>query len=488
MKFLASEVLSENRKMTPQGYLLCTNVPIARIGDLTYQSKDIYNVPSDDGKVIVTRDEETLFNDKTLASFNGMPFTVHHPPAWDNEAMVDSENWKKYAAGFVQCARRGTGADSDLLMADILVQDKEAVDLINNGFRELSVGYTADFIPLGTGRAAQRNFRGNHVALVMKGRAGPRCAVRDSLENEEVNNVAKKNAVIEAFKTLIHGIGLDEDIEIKSKSVDEDIPKDGAVTDEDDKKCPKCGKEPCVCDEKDDPSKQRDEDVKEPDNPVKDEDPNDPHNPAQAAGEAAAVSDEVVKQIQACIEALSQRIKRVEDFAAKLGPLEEKEHGTELIDEGDPKDKPEEKKEEYCKCQDEADMNSFVEKIGILLDSSIELPDPATDSVEDIDKAICEGKRKVLSKAMENPNHKTIIDAVIGQKAIDSLTPEEINTAFRTACVSRHTTAKDSAFLENVVFANPDMLKDKDEHKKLMTGADLGELYKNHWKTHGGMN
>jgi hypothetical protein len=76
--------------------------------------------------------------------------------------------------------RRGVGIDDDVLMADLLIWDKDAIALIDRGKRELSVGYDADYEELGPGHGRQRNIRANHLALVERGRCGPRCAIGDS--------------------------------------------------------------------------------------------------------------------------------------------------------------------------------------------------------------------------------------------------------------------------------------------------------------------
>lgn len=487
MKYLISEELSDKRKTLPEGYLLCMDVPIARTGELTYLANDIPTCPAKDGKVIVEREESSLFNEKTLSSFNGKPFVVNHPPSWDKNAMIDAENWKKYAAGFVQCVRRGTGENKDLLLADILVQDETAVGYINNGLRELSIGYTADFIPVAPGRAKQSNLRGNHVALVIKGRAGSRCAIGDSME--EVKDLAEtKKSLMDSVMGIIKGLGLDSDPDFKEKiSCDEKVEekKEPAKDAEGDPK------EELV-DEKTDESKEE---------PKKDED----STPEEAGLDEGAQINQGIKQVLAEIGSISDRVRRLEEFASKLGSVEEKEHGENFLDEKpeevkcDEKDeekeatdetsvvkdeKDEEKKEESKeKVQDEDTIQAFLGKVSILLDSPVDLPDPATDSAADVDKAIFEGKKIVLKKAMENPNHKTVITAMVGDSAIDELDPQTVNSVFRTACVTRHTTARDSNYLSHLIFATDS--EESKEKRKLTTGEELGKLYNNFWKAGG---
>jgi hypothetical protein len=74
--------------------------------------------------------------------------------------------------------------DGDKVRASLMITDSATIEALEAGKSELSCGYTADveFTPgLWNGQpydAVQRNIRGNHVALVDAGRAGPACAIR----------------------------------------------------------------------------------------------------------------------------------------------------------------------------------------------------------------------------------------------------------------------------------------------------------------------
>jgi hypothetical protein len=52
------------------------------------------------------------------------------------------------------------------------VTSSEAVAEIDNGVRQLSLGYDADYDMTGPGRGEQRNIIVNHLALVENGRCG----------------------------------------------------------------------------------------------------------------------------------------------------------------------------------------------------------------------------------------------------------------------------------------------------------------------------
>jgi uncharacterized protein len=115
-----------------------------------------------------------VFRAETIASFEGKPFTIKHP-----EDFVNPSNWKMLAKGAVQNVRRGGGVNENDLLADILIQDQDAIDLVKKGVREVSCGYEAEYVELGIGRGMQTNIIGNHLALVEQGRAGSAYAIND---------------------------------------------------------------------------------------------------------------------------------------------------------------------------------------------------------------------------------------------------------------------------------------------------------------------
>ncbi len=85
MRFYTTSRLSENMEFTPEGYLLCKAVPIARIGALEYLPEEVPEDISDGASgptVMVYRDADDLFSEATIASFEGKPVTVDHPDAF----------------------------------------------------------------------------------------------------------------------------------------------------------------------------------------------------------------------------------------------------------------------------------------------------------------------------------------------------------------------------------------------------------------------
>lgn len=169
---------------TPENFLVCHNVPIARTGTQKYLAKEIGIEGNANDIVTVYREPQDVFDAKTLASFEGKVFTDDHPIGW-----LDASNVMSFAKGVITNVRRGTGKDDDVLLADIVVYSQDTVDKIkSNGTkpkREVSCGYECNYEKYKDGYK-QVDIIGNHVSLVEAGRAGDRIAIKDS--EEEVNS------------------------------------------------------------------------------------------------------------------------------------------------------------------------------------------------------------------------------------------------------------------------------------------------------------
>lgn len=175
MKYYTTFKISENIHETPEGYLVCIGVPIARTGEMIYGDGETPLEADSKGRVIITRDEVEVFRPETIASFEGKAVTISHPTEF-----VGPENWSELAKGIMQNIRRGKEDQKDDLVADLLITDKMAIGLVKNGLREVSCGYEADYLQTEDGKGKQQNIIGNHLALVDQGRAGPGYAINDS--------------------------------------------------------------------------------------------------------------------------------------------------------------------------------------------------------------------------------------------------------------------------------------------------------------------
>lgn len=185
--------ISDNITRMQNGCLICMNVPIARTGTYQYLREELGLEGF--GIVTVYREAEEVFDQKAIASFNGVAFTDTHP-----SCDVTSDNWAMYSKGEVQDVRRGKGDQSDFLVADILVRDPIVINEIESGAkREISAGYECEYVER-DGKIYQTNIRGNHVALVQCGRAGNQVRINDE------KKVNKKYIVIKTLQKAIKKI------------------------------------------------------------------------------------------------------------------------------------------------------------------------------------------------------------------------------------------------------------------------------------------
>jgi 8-oxo-dGTP pyrophosphatase MutT (NUDIX family) len=198
--FFAGEELGPNQSFTPEGFLICEAVPIARIGTQQYADIELPDLEAGkDGLIVVERNPDVVFAPDTLASLLGKPVTIGHP---DGE--VTPDNWSILSKGSTFNPRRGEGDQSDLLIADLLIQDKFAINEVrNNGLKGISVGYDADYQQIAPGRARQTTIVANHVALVRNPRCGATCSVQDSnpfLGDSSMSSKTKPSALFDRLR------------------------------------------------------------------------------------------------------------------------------------------------------------------------------------------------------------------------------------------------------------------------------------------------
>lgn len=186
--------ISDNITRLDNGCLICFNVPIARTGTYQYLREEL----GLDGTGIVTvyREPNEVFDLRTIASFNGKAFTDTHP-----SVDVTADNWSIYSKGELTDVRRGKGAMSNFLVADILVRDPIVINEIESGAkREVSAGYECEYVER-DGKIYQTAIRGNHVALVQAGRAGS--AVRINDEQAKLPSTYRRVKILsKAVKTI----------------------------------------------------------------------------------------------------------------------------------------------------------------------------------------------------------------------------------------------------------------------------------------------
>jgi len=372
--------IGRTRETTPEGYLLCRDVPVARIGTLMYGDGEVPVTADNTGLILIQRGEEDLFDPKTMASFEGKAVTNDHPEDW-----VNPSNWKELAVGTAHSVRRGEGAEADFLIADLLITDQDAIDAVMGEKVEISLGYDADYVEISPGKGVQRNIFGNHVALVDKGRCGSRCSIGDSFMSDKtkkkkisfadrIRNLVKTKDAEEAEK-LAKAVE-DEELEIETKDSDDDEDLDGKTSD-------------------------------------------------------AAVNRQILKMLKTMDSRLGALEKK------KTKDSDDPEKPTE--DNDNPDDDPEKTKDDILKAEPASKADEGVTHTGDslkevmvraeILSPGIKLP-PTIDSANN-GKAVVLAKRQALKAAMQTTDGQKAVAPFIGANAnIDTLPIQTLDAAF----------------------------------------------------------
>lgn len=231
IKYFTPTKLSDNIHETPEGFLICYDVPIGRTGQQIYGAGETPLDTNDEGQTLITRDPNELFNPNTIASFEGKPFTIRHP-----EEFVNPDNWSELAKGVIQNVRKSdTKSDTgeEYLVADILVTDALAISLVKSGVREVSCGYEAIYESTGKGKGRQTQIVGNHLALVEQGRAGPSYAIMDHIYKER-SYMSKLAEQMKSFfsKAVDEAVASEKKEKAKDETVEKKDDKKDAVKDD----------------------------------------------------------------------------------------------------------------------------------------------------------------------------------------------------------------------------------------------------------------
>ncbi len=119
------------------------------------------------------RTAEEVFDTASMRSFEMVVVTDEHPANF-----VSTQNVADVQKGH---AGNNVRRDGDFMVASITITDADLIERIRKGKQELSCGYWATVIADEgeadglSYRGKHTNIRGNHVAVVDRGRAGPEC-------------------------------------------------------------------------------------------------------------------------------------------------------------------------------------------------------------------------------------------------------------------------------------------------------------------------
>lgn len=188
--------ISDHILKTPEGFLICKDVPIARTGTQQYRGCE-FGGPAADGIYNVQRPEAEVFDRAAVASFEGKPVCDEHP-----EEDVTPDNYGRYMKGVCRDVRRGDGDLSNCLVADLVIYDADLINKIEAGKREISCGYDCLWNPTSDSSYDQLEIRCNHVAVVDRGRAGHKVAIRDTADDKKGGKKMSKSLIGRILRAL----------------------------------------------------------------------------------------------------------------------------------------------------------------------------------------------------------------------------------------------------------------------------------------------
>lgn len=241
-------ILSDSkRKYSDEGFL---QVPakISRTGIQTYLASEM-GIKDEPQKIIrVYRPEQEVFSQDSLNSFSSKPVTNNHPPE-----LVTAKNAKQYTVGL---SSPDVVKDGEFVTTVLNITDADAIKQVEAGKVELSNGYVADidWTPGITQNgeqydAIQRNIKGNHIALVERGRAGSACRLSDNLiqnQGGKMSTITIDGVDFEVSEQAMQAVNKQQqrltdmkeemskkDLELKKKKEDEEEAKKTAKKTED---------------------------------------------------------------------------------------------------------------------------------------------------------------------------------------------------------------------------------------------------------------
>lgn len=176
MKFTDQMFADGAIRRTTDGFAIL-DARVARGGNVqAYRGSELG--VSDKDVIRVYRPEEAVFSKDAIKTYAGVPVTLGHP-----RENVSEKTWKDVAVGEVgdEVLR-----DGEFVRVPMTLRDGAAIEAVEGGIRELSMGYDAQ-ISLQDGispagepyDAVMTGFRMNHVAIVPSARGGSELRIGD---------------------------------------------------------------------------------------------------------------------------------------------------------------------------------------------------------------------------------------------------------------------------------------------------------------------
>lgn len=393
---LTVDQIGRTQSLTPDGFLLCEGVRIARTGPMLYRHDEVPEIEPDPrgSMTTVTRDADVLFSPETMLSFVGKPVTNDHP-----DDLIGPDTWRDVACGTVLNVRRGEGADAEFLLADLLITDAESISAVRAGKREVSCGYdtAAEMVKPGLGRVTK--IVGNHVALVDRGRCGPSCSIQDE---EPIMAKAKKRTVWDRLVTAFHAkdeAAFQEELEAAKEEAGDDPDKEIHV--HVNLNGTPAGEKPA-------------------EEPVKDEDADEAlEDPTEAR----------FSKIEAALTTLAEAVAKMQ----KAETTEAEETLSDEAAEGEMEKAEEEKKPVMDAAAISSEWTDTLSRAEILA-PGIALPKFDAKTPKLMVDAMCGLRRKALTKAFDTAETKPFVVAITGAKPdFTKMTCDHAAVVFRGA-------------------------------------------------------
>lgn len=159
--------ISSTRTLRDTGEMFA-QVTIARTGIMLYKAKELGKVAEHlpPEKICRVRTKpEVLFDQATIDGCRSLPITINHP-----KDDVDINNNKELQKGFLEGVPTPDGSH---LAGTLVLNDKQAIALVDAGVDQVSLGHKALLVPCDDEEADFDKVKiiPNHVAIVRRGRA-----------------------------------------------------------------------------------------------------------------------------------------------------------------------------------------------------------------------------------------------------------------------------------------------------------------------------
>lgn len=179
MQFTDKLTLDGAIRRTDDGYGV-VSARVARGGNVQVYLGSEVGV-NDKATVRVYRPEAEVFKKDAIGSYAGVPVTINHP-----KNGVSADTWKDLAVGEVG---DDVLRDGEFVRVPMMLRDAKAIKAVEDGKRELSMGYSAEITfadgvtPAGEPfDAIMSDFKMNHVALVDQARGGAELRIGDGAD------------------------------------------------------------------------------------------------------------------------------------------------------------------------------------------------------------------------------------------------------------------------------------------------------------------